>query len=254
MDFTDLARAFFDANAYLGANPDVAASDWDPFAHFLAHGMAEGRDPGPLFNTGHYLAQNPDVAAGPAPAFAHFLSHGLAEGRVPVPDFDAGHYLSANPDVAASGMLPFLHYALYGLGEGRPPVRSDIDQSGSGGPATQAPLQLVGSDGPDVLTGGASDDVLAGLGGDDVLSGGAGSDLFGFEPGQGHDTILDFSVFEDILRLKGFGIGDYADLADTAEIVVTEAGTTLSFDDGSSLILLGVSDPAALNFMPEPVY
>jgi Ca2+-binding RTX toxin-like protein len=46
------------------------------------------------------------------------------------------------------------------------------------------------------LTGGA---------GDDVLVGSAGSDVFHFEPGSGHDTVVDFTPGEDLLDLGAVG-------------------------------------------------
>jgi glycosyltransferase involved in cell wall biosynthesis/peptidoglycan/xylan/chitin deacetylase (PgdA/CDA1 family)/SAM-dependent methyltransferase len=49
----------FDAEWYLARNPDVAANGQDPLEHYLAHGVAERRDPNPFFDTSWYLAQNP---------------------------------------------------------------------------------------------------------------------------------------------------------------------------------------------------
>jgi hypothetical protein len=40
------ARKLFDGNAYLSANPDVAAARADPLQHYLAHGIWEGRSLG----------------------------------------------------------------------------------------------------------------------------------------------------------------------------------------------------------------
>ena len=69
---------------------------------------------------------------------------------------------------------------------------------------------LAGTDGDDTLDGGAGDDTLYGYGGDDtlrggvgndVLEGGKGADIFEFAPGDGHDTIKDFEVGVDKIRL-----------------------------------------------------
>ncbi len=49
-------------------------------------------------------------------------------------------------------------------------------------------LTLVGTDGPDVLTGIFANDTLSGLGGDDTLTGGAGNDLL--DGGLGTDTLV----------------------------------------------------------------
>ena len=78
----------FDAEAYLKANPDVAASSFasNPLAHYLKYGMAEGRKGTGLedFNAQEYLKANPDVAAHDYygnNALEHYLRHGQGEGR-----------------------------------------------------------------------------------------------------------------------------------------------------------------------------
>lgn len=63
---------------------------------------------------------------------------------------------------------------------------------------------LLGGLGNDQLDGGNGRDILDGGAGDDILSGGRGGDTFVFRPGFGHDTIADFSIFEDRLDISGF--------------------------------------------------
>lgn len=60
----------------------------DPIEHYLVLGAAEGRNPGPLFDTAWYLDLNPEVAA----AFAngknplvHFIRSGASAGGTPRP-------------------------------------------------------------------------------------------------------------------------------------------------------------------------
>jgi hypothetical protein len=79
----------FDPEAYLIANPDVAAAGVDPRKHYLTIGRKEGRR---LFPVQH--SELPDV-------------------------FDPEAYLLANPDVAAAGVDPREHYLAFGLREGR---------------------------------------------------------------------------------------------------------------------------------------
>ncbi len=64
--------------------------------------------------------------------------------------------------------------------------------------------RLLGGLGNDLLDGGNGRDVLDGGAGDDILTGGRGDDTFVFKPGSGHDTITDFSLFEDHLDISGF--------------------------------------------------
>lgn len=83
-------------------------------------------------------------------------------------------------------------------------------------------MEILGTPGDDVLTGGNSDDVIDGRAGhdvlsggggsdhlrgglgDDLLTGGAGADVFYFRPGDGDDVLTDFNAAEgDILILEG---------------------------------------------------
>ncbi|HVO60882.1 MAG TPA: glycosyltransferase [Terriglobales bacterium] len=85
----------FDAAWYLARNPDVATAGFDPLTHFLRHGAAELRDPGPSFCTRWYLEQNPDVQASGLNPLVHYARFGAPEGRRPAPGPDRG--ASANP-------------------------------------------------------------------------------------------------------------------------------------------------------------
>jgi glycosyltransferase involved in cell wall biosynthesis/SAM-dependent methyltransferase len=65
VDFSKDARlivdsGLFDPAWYLAQNPDVAAADVEPLAHYLASGYAEGRRPGPVFDPTAYHAQDPN--------------------------------------------------------------------------------------------------------------------------------------------------------------------------------------------------
>ncbi|MEM6437712.1 MAG: hypothetical protein AAF773_28225, partial [Cyanobacteria bacterium P01_D01_bin.115] len=62
---------------------------------------------------------------------------------------------------------------------------------------------LTGTDGDDLLMGTDGDDLLDGLAGDDTYTGGAGADQFVLGLGQGVDTITDFEVGVDQIKLGG---------------------------------------------------
>lgn len=116
----------FDATWYLATYGDVAAAvpagyDANSFAyaHYLAFGAREGRDPDPSFSTNGYLAANPDVAQAGTNPLLHYALNGWHEGRDPAPAFGTNAYLAANPDVAAARVDPFAHYLQYGMAEGR---------------------------------------------------------------------------------------------------------------------------------------
>ena len=62
---------------------------------------------------------------------------------------------------------------------------------------------LTGTDGDDTLTGTDGDDLLDGLLGDDIYTGGAGADQFVLGIAQGVDTITDFEIGVDQIKLGG---------------------------------------------------
>lgn len=66
--------ADFDAEYYLGRNPDVAAAGVDPFEHFWFHGFREGRNPSAEFDVRFYAQRylRGDVSENP---FPHWLAH-----------------------------------------------------------------------------------------------------------------------------------------------------------------------------------
>ena len=111
--------ALVDSAWYLEHYPDVKAAGVDPRAHFVKHGIKEGRSPNAFFNTRWYLAEYPDVARSGKNPVKHYLKYGAKEGRDPSETFSTKAYLSTYQDVARTGMNPLLHYLKYGRHEGR---------------------------------------------------------------------------------------------------------------------------------------
>ena len=109
----------FDKAYYLRMNPDVAAANVDPLAHYQAYGWHEGRNPNAYFDVRYYLAQNPDVAAAGIDPLLHYEQHGWLEGRDPSLLFSGSKYLASNPDVQAAHVDPLQHFIQYGQVEGR---------------------------------------------------------------------------------------------------------------------------------------
>jgi len=107
----------FDADFYRDQYPDSANSR-DPWAHYLAFGADEGRDPHPLFDSSFYRTSYPDVAARGLNPLVHYLHYGASEGRNPHSGFDTAFYLAAYPDIQGK-INPLLHYSRYGRFEGR---------------------------------------------------------------------------------------------------------------------------------------
>src|SRR5262249_49786791 len=48
--------------------------------HYLQYGAAEGRDPGPQFNSASYLSHHPDLAAAAVNPLVHYARRGAAHG------------------------------------------------------------------------------------------------------------------------------------------------------------------------------
>ena len=75
-DYRVVSRSgLFDRDWYLGKYPDVAASGMNPILHYLRHGAAEGRDPGPAFNTTEYLASRPYAVMSRMNPLVHYELH-----------------------------------------------------------------------------------------------------------------------------------------------------------------------------------
>ncbi|MFG1342654.1 tandem-95 repeat protein, partial [Xanthobacter autotrophicus] len=103
--------------------------------------------------------------------------------------------------------------------------------------------RLAGGAGNDMLWGDAGDDTLAGDAGNDLLFGGPGRDTFVFKPGGGRDTVYDFSTLpgsSDRIALDATAFADYQALVQLGALSDSVLGAQITYDDGSSLTLLGV--------------
>jgi glycosyltransferase involved in cell wall biosynthesis len=74
------ASALFDPDWYLARYADVRARGIDPALHYLRHGAAEGRDPGPDFDAAWYAREHADLAGSGLTAVEHFERNGRAAG------------------------------------------------------------------------------------------------------------------------------------------------------------------------------
>ena len=106
---------------------------------------------------------------------------------------------------------------------------------------------LNGGDGDDEIYGGEDNDTINGGEGDDWLDGGPGEDTFVFEPGNGNDYIMDYTVGTDGIQFKGFT--DSAGDPITSGVTATQDGDNYVIDlsafGGGMITLLGVtSDPS----------
>jgi len=90
---------------------------------------------------------------------------------------------------------------------------------------------LFGGAGNDSLTAGSDGSLLDGGTGNDILGGGAGEDVFVFATGSGRDSVVDFDLGRDVLRLDGIN----------TDLVVVQAR------GGNVLISWGTSDLITLS-------
>lgn len=107
---------------------------------------------------------------------------------------------------------------------------------------------INGGDGADTLDGGNGNDKLDGEGGNDLLIGGDGADQFLFRPGGGVDTISDFELGEDQLRLDDALWSGRLSAQDVVDTYGRVQGNkiVLNFGPGTSIVIEGVTDLEAL--------
>ncbi len=95
-----------------------------------------------------------------------------------------------------------------------------------------------GNSSGNVIAGGAGNDIIIGGRGNDRLSGGSGRDYFLFEVGDGQDSIVDFTIGQDTILLRGYGIDSFDDIRALAQ--QRGSDTVITFATGQSLTLNGV--------------
>lgn len=98
--------------------------------------------------------------------------------------------------------------------------------------------RVIGTAGNDVIIGSNANEMLEGWRGDDILTGGGGRDIFRFRDGFGNDTITDFEVGMDRIRLN-----DLSDLFDGFDgLVIAQDGDDTVIrvigDNANSITLL----------------
>ena len=98
--------------------------------------------------------------------------------------------------------------------------------------------------GNDVLIGGRGIDHMWGDAAVVAASALTGADTFVFAPGGGRDDINDFRQSDgDLIDVRAWGFATFGDMTITGD----GTNTTISFDDASSVTLVGFADPQALH-------
>ncbi len=102
------ASSLLDAAWYRVEYADRVSAKTDFVLHFLRHGVTQGCDPNPFFDTRWYVERNPDAAE--VNPLVHYLTAGWKDGRDPSPLFSIESYLRDNPEVAAAGSEPLADF------------------------------------------------------------------------------------------------------------------------------------------------
>jgi hypothetical protein len=124
-DLSAHIRSIFDDDYYLAQNPDIAATEADPFTHYFNTGRFEFRRPSLFFDPEFYLEEYPDIAKSGIEPLEHYLSKGWVEGRFPTAHgFDANWYRETYLETVDSSDIPLIHYIREGLESGYSPNRS----------------------------------------------------------------------------------------------------------------------------------
>lgn len=109
----------FDPAFYLRASADVARAGMDPYAHFVRHGLAEGRRCCATLDLGFYAAERGAAVAEPKAVFEDAMRNGIDAGVRSVPFYDEtfdGGVLEQWRQVLANGKPTILMVCHYGGG------------------------------------------------------------------------------------------------------------------------------------------
>ena len=101
---------------------------------------------------------------------------------------------------------------------------------------------IEGSNFNDVIIGNAGNNIINGLAGDDILTGGLGKDTFVFTADFGRDTVTDFTIGQDHIRLELTNLHAFADVLAHAEqtakgVVIHVDGVLNAAADGSTAVV-----------------
>ncbi|WP_299443160.1 hypothetical protein [uncultured Rhodospira sp.] len=257
-------------NTDLDGDGDVDNFDIAQY-HFNMHGWAERRDPNSTFDTSAYLSSNSDVLAAGINPFSHFQAYGLTEGRAPngsIPaagNFDADAYLAANSDVsdavdAGTFASAYQHYILHGQFEGRaaqttggqtitPTTNSGGSPGDTGTPGSTIPL----TDNVEAVTGTEGDDTFiaanATYNTGDSVNGGGGTDRLNLTTTAAETDLVDLTSVEQVyLRNTNSGTAiDASGWSGVSQIWYDRGTQDMDVTGVAALATVGLNEGAGAN-------
>ncbi|MNM37861.1 putative glycosyltransferase EpsJ [compost metagenome] len=121
-EYETISRScLFDDVHYLACQSDVREHGLDPLLHFIQHGLAEGRQPNPFFDTIYYRQRYMDAGDERNP-LVHYLTEEACCDAATSQRFDGAWYRATYGDV--NGCTPLEHFLTVGLPLGRRAVPS----------------------------------------------------------------------------------------------------------------------------------
>ena len=103
---------------------------------------------------------------------------------------------------------------------------------------------IAGTEKNDTIDGGSGSDTIEGGKGNDILTGGSGKDVFIYNSGDGNDTITDYTMGEDTLKVVGASIGTYTVSGNNAIIKVGSGNITLKDVGEKEIVIADAEDHA----------
>ncbi|SCK37762.1 Glycosyltransferase involved in cell wall bisynthesis [Variovorax sp. HW608] len=109
-----LELGLFDQEYYLSSYPDIVAAGFEPIAHYINLGDAEGRKPNPVFDPDFYRSQFDRGEPGSVTALYHYAVIGEALGLKASSSFSPRRYLQSNSELQPWLDRPLTHYVNLG--------------------------------------------------------------------------------------------------------------------------------------------
>jgi glycosyltransferase involved in cell wall biosynthesis len=105
-----LELGLFDQDYYLSSYPDIVAAGFEPIAHYVNLGDAEGRKPNAVFDPDFYRTQFDRGEPGSVTALYHYAVIGEALGLKASSSFSPRRYLQSNSELQPWLDRPLTHY------------------------------------------------------------------------------------------------------------------------------------------------